>query len=537
MSESVKALLKLEFKAKFGSFNLKEVKSIIKLSAVILFSLLIYIVYIYGARSFLLSFYIYDKQYIFLVLFIGLVEIILFFAGVSSIVKSLFFSGDNEILLRFPVKGSEVFVSKILLVLIIETAVTFILMLPVLITYGVICREGVDFYLLIPVILLFSVMLPFLFANILAIPFMFVQSYLKDKYTLLLIIFIVFVSGGFAAYMASVQGLLSFMEEEAMDFFSNQFMVILNAITNYAFPFRQFANLLTGNNVALSLLLIILLFAVVTALAYVIVKRMYLSTMLKNIEAEGSCFHKVTKNRPKKHFIALIYREFLEIFRSSNYSFQYLAMAFGAPIMVYFCNKLASFIGETNVGNGVLPALTMLVMLIFISLIVSFSATSISREGDNFYITKIAPVSYILQVVVKLTLYLLVAFLSIVVSFGILIACKFITLKLGLVMFSSAFLIAIGETCFSVKLDIAHPVFAVEGDGDLTAGTPSAFVSMFGGLIIAVAVGVFGMVMSYFWEVFQTMYIILAFSGLIAILSVFWLFFRLNKSYSNIMQR
>jgi ABC-2 type transport system permease protein len=534
---SVKALLRLEFKAKFGSVNLKDIKGMLKLSAVLLFSLLIYAVYIYGARSFFLSFYIYDMQYIFLVLFISLIEIVLFFGGVSSMVKSLFFSGDNEILLRFPVKGSEVFVSKILLVLIIQSVTTLILMLPVFILYGVISREGAGFYLIMPVILIFSILLPFLFANILAIPFMFVKSFLKDKYTLLLFIFISFVAGGFAAYMASVQGLLSFMDEEALNFFSNKFMVILNAVTNYAFPFKQFANIMTGRDVLASLGLLLLLLSGVAALAYFIVKKMYLNTMLKNIEAEGSCFEKNTKNKPRRHFNALIRREFLEIFRSSNYSFQYLAMAFGAPIMVYFCNRLAVFVGQTNVGGGILPALTMLVMLIFISLIVSFSATSVSREGDNFYITKIAPVRYRVQVAVKLTLYLLVAFASIIVSFGILILLKYLNIETGLIMFGSCSLIALGETCMSIKLDINHPSFAVEGDGELTAGTLPAFISMFSGLIIAISVGVFGMVMSYFWALKTTLLIILAFSGAVAALSMFWLIFKLHKHYDNIMQR
>ena len=103
---SVKALLRLELKAKIGSLNLKDTRNFIKYIIIAVFSLFVYGVYIYGARSFLISFYIYDMQYLFLVLFTGLVELILIFAGIGTMVKSLFFSGDNEILLRFPVKGS-----------------------------------------------------------------------------------------------------------------------------------------------------------------------------------------------------------------------------------------------------------------------------------------------------------------------------------------------------------------------------------------------------------------------------------------------
>jgi ABC-2 type transport system permease protein len=534
---SVKALLRLELKAKIGSLNLKDTRNFIKYIIIAVFSLFVYGVYIYGARSFLISFYIYDMQYLFLVLFTGLVELILIFAGIGTMVKSLFFSGDNEILLRFPVKGSEVFVSKILLVLITESIVTLVLILPVYITYGIITGEGAGFYLIMPLILLFNILLPFILSNIFAIPFMFIQSFLKNKYTALLIIFIAFVAGGFAVYMLSVQGLLAFMEEEAMDFFSNNFMVILSNITNYAFPFRQFVNVLTGRDVLLSLALSLLLFTALSLIALIIVKKMYLMTMLKNIEASGSCFERSTKNIKRNHFNTIIRREFLEIFRSTNYSFQYLAMAFGAPIMVYFCNRLAAYIGKTNVGQGVLPSLTMLVMLIFISLIVSFASSAISREGDNFYITKIAPVSYVLIVTVKLTLYLVVAFSSIIVSLMILMILKYIVPLTGIIMLFSCMLLAVGETCLSIKLDIKRPTFAVGGDGDLTQGTPASFLSLFIGLMIAMIIGASGMVLNYFIKINFTMLIVLAFSFVFAGLAVFLLYYKLDTAYKQIISR
>ena len=534
---SIKALLRLEFKSRFGSFNLREIKGIIKALIVLAFSALIYLVYIYGVKNFLSSFYIYDMQYLFLVFFISLSEIIMFFMGVSTIVKNLFFSGDNVILLRFPVKSSEVFISKMIFVLIMQSIITIVLDLPVFLLYGNISHQGISFYIIMPVILILCIMLPFLFSNILAIPFMYIKSFLKDKYTLILFIFILGVAGGFAIYMTSVQSVLTFMEEQSMDFFSSRFMVILNGLIQYAVPFRQFANILINHNVLVSILIIAVIFIIISVLAMFIVKKLYLKTMLKNIEIEGSSYVKNTKNRRRSFFGTLIHREFLDIFRSSNYSFQYLAMAFGAPIMVYFCNKLAVFIGETNVGNGVLSALTMLVMLIFVSIIVSFSASSISREGDNFYITKIAPVSYHLQIIVKFTLYMLVAASAIFISFAVLIACKYLTLKLGAIMFSSCLLFATFETCLSIKLDIKKPSFAVGGEGELTAGTPSTFISMFVGLVIAIAVGIFGMVFSFFWVVELTFYIVLGASAFLAILTTFWLFFRLDKSYAKIMQR
>jgi ABC-2 type transport system permease protein len=327
------------------------------------------------------------------------------------------------------------------------------------------------------------------------------------------------------------------MEEESMNFFSSNFTIILSGITDMAMPFRQLANLMMGINVASSILVLLLVIVVITVAAYFIVRKLYIVAMIKNLETEGSSFVRKTKDKKRSPFVTLFRREFLEIFRSSNYSFQYLSMACGAPVMVYFCNRLAVFVGETNIGNGVLPALTMLVMLIFISLIVSFSASSISREGGNFYITKMVPITYLTEVVVKFVLYIAVALLSVTLSFGLLLICKYVEPEMAAIMYGTSVLFAIGETCFSIKLDIKRHSFAVGGDGDLTVGTPATFISMFTGLIIAVAVGIFSMVMSYFIDVKITFLIVLGAAFVLAALSVFWMFFKLNKNYDKIQQR
>jgi len=535
--DSVKALLKLEFRARFGSINLREIKSFIKYAFLLLVSGLMYGIYLWGAKSFLLSCYIYDMQYIFLVFFIGLVDIVMLFMGISTIVKNLFFSGDNEILLRFPVKDIEVFSSKILYVLIVESISSVVLLLPVFIMFGVITGQNALFYFMIPLVTAMCILLPFLLANICAIPFMYVKTFLQNKFAALLVIFVLGVAGGFAVYMMSVQGLLSFMEEESMNFFSSNFTVILSGLTDWAVPFRQLANIMMGLNVGSSILILLSIFVLVTVVAYFIVRKLYIVAMIKNLEIEGSSFVKKTQDKVRAPFNALIRREFLDIFRSSNYSFQYLSMACGAPVMVYFCNRLAVFVGETNIGNGVLPALTMLVMLIFISLIVSFSASSISREGGNFYITKMVPISYLTEVSVKFVLYISVALAAVTLSFGLLLVFKYVEPVMALIMYGASVLFAVAETCFSIKLDIKRHSFAVGGDGELTVGTPATFISMFTGLVLAVFTGIFGMVMSYFIDVKVTFLIVLGVAFVLAVLAVCWLFFRLNRNYDKIEQR
>ena len=136
---------------------------------------------------------------------------------------------------------------------------------------------------------------------------------------------------------------------------------------------------------------------------------MYVKVLLNNVETENTYMTKKIKIKQVSVAKALFNKEFLNIFRSVNYSFQYLAVILTTPLMVYFSNSIASQIGADKIGAGILPGISLLVLIMFLSMGVSFSATSITREGDKFFHTKIIPVKYRKQIAVKVVLYLIVA--------------------------------------------------------------------------------------------------------------------------------
>ncbi|NCA67049.1 MAG: hypothetical protein EOM87_03180 [Clostridia bacterium] len=184
-----------------------------------------------------------------------------------------------------------------------------------------------------------------------------------------------------------------------------------------------------------------------------------------------------------------------------------------------------------------MPALTLLIILIFVAIILSFAGSCVSREGENFYLTKISPVSVKLQVLVKLALYLVVAFASILVTTAVVILTKQVTVGMGFAIMGIAMMIAIAITCMAVKLDINKPQFAVGGDGELINGNASIFIALVVGFAIAVGFGIFGMVGIFLWGIPFTfgMIAVAAFAYMVA--AIIWLLVKLGASYERIMQR
>lgn len=531
-------LFRLEMKSRFGARGTgKPFLTVLKVLVALVLVGLVYAAYIFGIKQLVSMFYLYGMGNEFLILFIAFSLLILTLFGISSVIKNLFRSGDNELLMRFPVSPQAVFASKISVFILYQIIFTLFIELPVFIIFGTTTGQGWTYYALLPVVLIFCILLPLSVANLLAIPVMQIGARAKNMFTLSLLISVILVAAGFYIYMNIIQGVVNYMKEEAMSFFSKETMGIVSEAAKYIYPANWFAYMLIGEWRIGTSFLSLLVVAIFAAGAFFLNKRWYLPTILRDIEGNGATFTIVTKNKRRSPTWTTFCREFLEIFRSSNYSFQYLCMAVAAPVMVYSCNKLAATMGENTIGAVIVPALALMVMLIFCAIILSFAASSVSREGDNFYLTKIVPLSYRTQVLIKIALYMTVSTVSILVTALVMYLSHQVSAAYSFSAAGIAFLVSIAVTAFAVRLDTTRPQFAVGGDGELSVGNVSTFVVLFVGFAISVVYGLFGMVGIFLWGLTKTFLILAGVSLLLAVAAVLWLMIGLDKRYDRISPR
>ena len=573
-----KSLLRLEFKSRYGNSGQSIGVRISKSLPALLFFGLIYSLYVYGIKVLCEMFHLHGLEYEFLLLFIALSQLIFIVSGISSVVKTLYYSGDNELLLRFPVSGEAVFGAKMTFLVVVQAAITIAIMLPTLVLFGLEIAAPWTFYFCIPFVIILSVIFPIGVSNILAIPFMMIGGRVKNKFGGSLLGNVCLVAGGFAVYMGIVQSVVNFLQDQSLSFFSPETIQVVSKILKYVIPFKWFADFMYGQNLAVAIPCTLAVMAFVIFFATLVIKKLYMKTIIRKLEGTTSAFvkdnskkvkiqtffcrvaekicilfgqkekaerikEKYTSLSPspknKKHSVlyAVFKREFLDIFRSKNYSFQYLCMAVAGPVMVYFCNRLCISMGEASFAEDIVPAICMVVMILFVTIIVSFAGSCVSKEGDNFYLTKISPVPPYVQVLVKVALYLVVALASTVITTIVVITTGQIRYSYCLVILGICSMLAIALTCFAVKLDIIKPSFPVGGDGELINGNFATFVTMAVGLVLAVGCGIFGIVGIFFWGVGFTLGMIATVVGALMIASVCWLLIGITKSYDKIMQR
>lgn len=509
---SIKTLLRLELRSRFGSRVETPVKTQIGRALNILFTLIVYAILVTGiyylAEMFIVRSELRFEFLVFATIFtMGVATIV----AIGNVVKNLYMSGDNELLLRFPVSGAEILIAKSIYCFLHNLVINAMLTLPFYIIFGVVTKAGAGYYFASIGVMLLSVLLPYFLANLVAIPVMMATNFVKNQFLLVLIILIGVLCAGFILYMTALKSILTYLSEEQLGLFSGEMIARYGEIASKCYPFKWYAMLLAGGSagyagkdIGLAFLYIFLMTAAVGVGAYLVTVKFYYKTILHGIETEKVSFHRKTPNTRRTIFGTLLHREFYLILRSFNYSFQYLAMAVAAPVMVYYCNDLASTMGKDTVGAAIVPGLTLMVIIIFVAIIVSFASTSVSREGSAFYHTKIIPVSYTAQVSVKLFLYALVGTASVVLS-CIVVGAAFGTEKAGNLLtpldvgciFAISEMTVLSLTCLAIWADVRSPIFNVVGDGELVSANKNIAVSLLVGILVAVIYGAATMLLGF----------------------------------------
>ena len=559
MNFTIWTLFKLDLKSRHGSTKAISTKDHLKRFFNIVLSVVLYAVLI-AVFYYLTEMFVVKSQlgFEFLVIVTFVALILLTIVGTGNVVKNLYFSGDNELLLRFPVSGKDVLIAKSIYCFVSNLIICFLLLFPFYIIFGALSGMNVGYYFLSIIVMFLISLVPFFVANLIAIPVMQLVNHVKDKFLLILIVLILLLCGGFILYMQLLKEVVQYIENNNINLFSPEVTQNIKAFANGCYPFRFYADVLAysqveggAGQVFLNLLYIVLIEAAIAVCAYFTTIKCYYKTILYSIETGKTALTTKSKIVLRSQFSALFRREFFLIFRSFNYSFQYLAMAVAAPVMVYYCNDLAVSYGQSTVGSAIVPGLTLMVITLFTTIIVSFASTTVSREGMCFYHTKIIPVSYKNQVLVKLFLYGIVALISTAVS-CLVVGLVFGPSGKGIMTSLEAFLIflisailVVSLTCMSIRVDIKHPTFNVSGDGDLVSANKNVALTIAIGVIVAVLFGLFTMLLSiipfqangqdYSLGGYSKYLILLGVSMIMLVCTTATLFPTLNRDYRKIV--
>jgi len=463
---------------------------------------------------------------------IVLVSALVFFFGVFYVVSFFYFAADAESLLALPLRAWQVLGARFCLLLCYEYLTALPFLLPPLIVYGVKSSAGPAYWI---IAILGFFLVPVLPLSLAAIPTIVVMRFAnlsrrKDLFKIVGGLFVI-------ALVVAYQFLFQNAAPNSMDpDFLRRLFTARTGLMNYmsrVFPSTRYLGLALVNWASFSGWLNLLLFTVFSLLALLLAwatgEKLYYKGLIGSNETTArrralsqEDYQRLEKSSPAQW--AYFLKEVRILLRTPTYFMNSVMTNLLAPLLVLLPFYIQSQKGivmpwqglaKNPSDQGILMAIVIVIVL-FIVGSNAMTATSISREGKEFYISRFIPLSFQKQIRAKM----LSAYL-----FGILGTVLMILASVLLIPFKP-FLVAImiGVSLVGIipvieagmLLDILRPKLEWENEQQAFKQNLNVMFSMLFSMLLAGLVIYF--VVSYFSSALRAALFMLGFFTVLAVI-------------------
>lgn len=392
------------------------------------------------------------------------IELVNVFFGLKSMLGTVYMSNDSDMLLALPVKTVTIFLSKLAVCYIVEFFSTLVMLAATLLPLGIGLSAGAGYFaalifgaFLIPLISLLAV-------AILSVPLLLVSNLFRNKGAVGTIIYVLLFGALMALYMwfvvslgwgtgdfngadvgAMLDGILESVSSAAAYLYPNVWL-------SGAFTAATFGGWI--GNFALFLLSALVLLGLTVLLS----GKIFLWNMRKSQENAGKGGKKTTyKFAGGNKISSLLAADFKNMLRTSSLGFYCLTQVVVIPVcVVIYCLALKDVGGEGEMQN-LLSMVSRVMLIVMGPMTCVTAASSVSREGENFYLIKTLPVKPSQYAWAKLIISLI--FNGAAFALSVVFECIFVKIGIvvGLLDFLTVFCASAGVSAALVLIDMKNP--------------------------------------------------------------------------------
>ena len=373
-----------------------------------------------------------------------------------GLMKSLYFSKDNTVLLTFPATPSLVFFSKLVTYYLYEIRKSFMFTIPMFIAYGLVVRGyGVNdpktlwYYpwLLLMFFLISSV--PVLFAALLSIPTMFLYVFLNRVKILQYLLYVVLAVGIIllawwliGLIPADIDfsenwGQITFDIQEFFKWIGNPDSIPADKVGTTGakvalllVPLRVFTELVVGRMVGLTgqlfhsetlktLLIMVGIGCVMLLLGFLLSKPLFCRMAATPFEFKKKDTIKARTNRKVPAFFSAIKKEFVIGIRSNSFIKLGGILVVIMPMAIYLLNKLYSAMDTRFIGTQMTICFNIVIILLIMLMTNIDLASVYSRDGSSSYLNKVQPTPYAILLFSKLIFPMIIALVGLAFTVNI----------------------------------------------------------------------------------------------------------------------
>lgn len=383
----------------------------------------------------------------------------------AGLVKSLYFSKDNTVLLTLPATPSLVFFSKLATYYVYELKKNFMFTIPMFIAFGIAKGYTTLYYPWLLLMFILISVIPVLIAALLSIPVMFIQIFLNRVKVVQYALYAIVVGGAIFLLFYLINLIpedINFIETWGETYW--QIQDVLKAYTVYCKPIYAFTELIVGKTVGINnivfhsntlphFLILVGIAAVLLALCFVCSKPLFCRMASTPFEFKKKNSAKAKANKQRPTFASAIRKEFISGMRSSSFIKLAGVVVVVLPMAIFLLNKLYSAMNTRYLGTQMTVCFNVMIMLLILLMTNIDMASIYSRDGSSAYLNKIQPAPYSVLLFSKLFFPMIFAFVG--TAFTTFIFSTFSSL-------STLDNIMLGVTVYAVY--IAHLFSSAESD-------------------------------------------------------------------------
>jgi ABC-2 type transport system permease protein len=431
----------------------------------------------------------------------GQVLILLF--GLYYVISAFYFSRDLEFLVPLPLKPFQVMVSKFIVICVNEYLTIFLIVVPVFVTWGLLARAGARYWAFAVIVYLLLPVIPLAVVSVLVVGLMRLVNVSRKKDALILI-------GSLAMIVVSLVAQASFNRsghsgmnaQDAVAFFSSPDSLLSRLGSRFP-PSVWATKALAGGpgatgpaHLALFAAVSVALFLGLVLLSEKLFYRGLIGIGEVGARRRALSSHEMSRRLTsgRRPFRALLAREWRLMNRTPIFLLNGVLVVVIIPVVLILMVKTGReqemfLIKLLDTAN---PSLIILAAAAFLTISGSLNGTSsstFSREGGQFWISKVMPVTPGEIIAAKIAHSYAIALLGIVVSTA---ACVVIfQLRAGLLVpaVGLALVAAFLLTIVGMLIDLARPLLDWTNPQKAIKQNLNVLISMLAGIGILAGTG------------------------------------------------
>ena len=420
-----------------------------------------------------------------------------------GLTKAMYYARDNAVLLTLPCTSLDVYLSKLIIFFLFEVIRNFSFLVPMFIAYFIQCGYPTLAYVWMLFCMLWVSLFTVSIGALLSIPAMWIANFFRQHRWLQISTLVAAVGAAVTALFWGISLIPENIDLPAA--WDKLYWQIDDFLSAYAYSdvetraprwIYDLTRMMLGEELNLAIVFPI----GATALRFLVLMGVTLVLLVAGILIVCPLFYKMAstpfeylkrqvkpkKNRARGRVASSIYTNFLSTVKDSNAFATNVAILLSVPMMIFLLNKIFFAIKTREVGDFMVVAFNVLIMLLIVLNFNGSMASIFSRDGRSSYLIKTLPSNYSLPILAKLlpnTAFGVTAILSTSVILAITLSMT--TLEI-VMLIASMLMLYLAHMLYSAQLDLMNPqtelyatVGGTESNPNETKSTLWAFLISF----------------------------------------------------------